>query len=297
MIDLHLHTHYSDGTLSPEEIVLLAKKNGVDTIAITDHDGMGGISEGLEAGKKWGVQVIPGIELSTEDEYGGYMHILGYGFDIHNEELKREIAVIREKRKERNQKLLAALNEIGCQITQEDLQLREGQDYVGKPVFAMALMKKGYISSPKEAFQEGKFMRAPQVRRIHREKIQTKRAIELIQDAGGIPVLAHPLKIAYLGRGEEGGDFFARLERLIARLKEQGLCGMECYYSKHLLYETERLVQLAEENDLIITAGSDFHGPEFDENLTIGSIPTDPKFNKDRIIKQIQDGIFCRKMV
>ena len=294
MIDLHLHTYYSDGTLSPEELVSLAKNYGMDTIAITDHDGMRGITEGIVAGKKYGVRVIPGIELSTEDDKGAYMHILGYCIDVNNKELNDEVEIIRKKRVERNERLLAVLNQIGCAITSEDLNLRAGQDYVGKPTIALALMKKGYISTPKEAFKEGQFMRSDIVKKVHREKISTKRAIMLIKGAGGIPVLAHPMKIAYLGKDGIGG-FFEKLEKLIIELKSWGLEGIECYYSKHLIYETERLVEMAEKYNLLITAGSDFHGSEFDRNLTIGNYPVDINFDKDRLLKQINNSFFCKK--
>ena len=259
MIDLHLHTYYSDGTMSPEELVIYAKENGVETIAITDHDGIGGLAEGLEAGKRLGVHVIPGIELSTEDDEGIYMHILGYCFDRDNAALKKEVELIRRKRAERNEKLLAALHEIGCKLSKEDLQLREGQDYVGKPTFALALMRKGYVASPKEAFKEGRFMRSDVVRRVHREKISAGKAIKLLREAGGIPVLAHPMKISHLVRGKDE-DFFEKLDRQLVKLKSWGLAGMECYYSSHLPEDTARLVRMAKEQGLIVTAGSDFHG-------------------------------------
>jgi predicted metal-dependent phosphoesterase TrpH len=295
MIDLHLHTYYSDGTMSPEELVKSAKKRGADTIAITDHDGMGGLPEGLEAGKRQGVHVIPGIELSTEDEQGVYMHILGYCFDQDNEELKSEVERIRQKRVERNEKLLSALREIGCKLTSEDLQLREGQDYIGKPTFALALMKKGYVSSPKEAFREGHFMRSDAVRSVHREKISAKHAIELIRGAGGIPVLAHPMKVSHLTRGH-CGDFFAELDKQLAKLKGWGLEGMECYYSSHQPADTERLTAMAKRHGLIITAGSDFHGEEFDQNIVIGGFATDENYDEKRMISEIRS-ILCKKMV
>lgn len=286
MIDLHLHTYYSDGTMSPEELVILAKENGVTAIAITDHDGMGGLAEGMEAGKRRGVHVIPGIELSTADDEGIYMHILGYCFDWENEALKSEVERIRQKRAERNEKLLAALHQIGCRLSREDLHLREGQDYIGKPTFALALMRRGYVSSPKEAFQEGRFMRSDVVRSVHREKIPVELAIERIKGAGGIPVLAHPMKITRLGR--EGGDsFFEKLDRLLARLKRRGLEGMECYYSGHLPRDTERLVSMAKKHGLLITAGSDFHGTEFDRDLTIGGFETDENFDEEKIITEL----------
>lgn len=295
MIDLHLHTYYSDGTMSPEELVTLARNNKVGTIAITDHDGMGGLAEGMEAGKRLGVHVIPGIELSTEDEAGVYMHILGYCFDRENEALKKEVEAIRRKRVERNEKLLAALREIGCKLSKDDLQLREGQDYVGKPTFALALMRKGYISSPKEAFKEGRFMRSDVVRSVHREKISAKRAIELIRGAGGIPVLAHPMKISHLTK-EQGNDFFEKLDEQLSKLKSWGLEGMECYYSSHMPQETEHLVSLAQKHQLMITAGSDFHGTEFDKSITIGGFAVDNNFDEKRIITEIHS-TYCKMMV
>ncbi|HVI41420.1 MAG TPA: PHP domain-containing protein [Anaerovoracaceae bacterium] len=296
MIDLHLHTYYSDGTMSPEKLIILAKERGVETIAITDHDGMGGLAEGMEAGKRCGVHVIPGIELSSEDEEGIYMHILGYCFDRDNEDLKNEVELIRRKRVERNEKLLAALREIGCKLSKEDLQLRKGQDYVGKPTFALALMRKGYISSPKEAFKEGRFMRSDVVRSVHREKISARKAIELIRGAGGVPVLAHPMKISHMIKGD-GDDFFEKLDQQLVKLKSWGLEGMECYYSSHLPQDTERLVLMAERRQLIITAGSDFHGTEFDKSITIGGFPIDENFDENKMAAEIQHSIFCKKMV
>lgn len=295
MIDLHLHTYYSDGTMSPEGLVALAKESGVETIAITDHDGMDGLEEGMKAGKRLSVHVIPGIELSTEDEEGIYMHILGYCFNPDNEALKKEVELIRRKRVERNEKLLAALHEIGCGLSKEDLQLREGQDYVGKPTFALALTRRGYVSSPKEAFKEGRFMRSEAVRSVHREKISAKRAIEVIRGAGGSPVLAHPMKIAHLTKGKEE-NFFEQLDKQLAKLKSWGLAGMECYYSSHLPQDTQHLVGMAINHGLVITAGSDFHGIEFDHSISIGGFTVDENFDEKRMLREIYS-LSCKNMV
>ena len=295
MIDLHLHTYYSDGTMSPEALVRLAKERGADTIAITDHDGMRGLAEGIEAGAVHGVHVIPGVELSTEDDEKIYMHILGYNFDLHNAELNEEIEDIRQKRIERNEKLLSALNEIGCGLTMEDLQLRSGQDYIGKPTFALALLRKGYISAYGEAYTEGQFMRSEAVRRVHREKVSAEKAIGLIRGAGGVPVLAHPMKIARLIKND-AENFWDRLDEQLAKLKHWGLLGMECYYSGHTPEDTKRLVSLAEQYDLIVTAGSDFHGTEYESGISIGGFYTDSKFDENTMAGQIQNGI-SEKMV
>ena len=306
MIDLHLHTYYSDGTLSPEELVILAKESGADAIAITAHDGMGGLCAGMEAGKRRDVLVIPGIELSAVDDNGAYMHILGYCFDPKNKELNDEVEWIRQKRVERNEKMLAALRQIGCQLTKEDLQLREGQDYIGKPTFALALVRKGYVQSTGEAFREGRCRRSEAVRSIRREKIQAKRAIELINGAGGIAVLAHPMKISRLvresgpggsvqrdGRGSTGGVhgeydlYFEELDRLLTKLKSWGLKGMECYYGEHQPWESKRLVQLAKKHGLLITGGSDFHGAEFGDDDGIGRFYVDEDFNEAGIMSAL----------
>ncbi|QOX63980.1 PHP domain-containing protein [Anoxybacterium hadale] len=291
MIDLHLHTYYSDGTMSPEALVLLAKENGVRTIAITDHDGMGGLKEGIDAGKRHGIHVIHGVELSTEDDEKIYMHILGYGFDLNNAEMNEEIECIRQKRVERNEKLLSALNEIGCNLTMEDLQLRSGQDYIGKPTFALALLRKGYISSYGDAYAEGQFMRSETVRRVHREKISAEKAIKLIRGAGGVPVLAHPMKIARLVKNENE-TFWDGLDKQLAKLKGLGLLGMECYYSSHTPEETKQLVSLAEKYELITTAGSDFHGTEYESGIRIGGFYTDAKFDENKMASEIQNGIY-----
>ncbi|MGI6732692.1 MAG: PHP domain-containing protein [Anaerovoracaceae bacterium] len=281
MIDMHLHTYYSDGTMSPEELIRRAAERGVKTLAITDHDGFNGIAEALEAGRRYGVTVIPGVEFSTimkGDEldlapahYAGEiinMHILGYQIDIQNEALVKAAEEMRKKRQERNRKLLSAFNRIGYKISEEDLLQRKGQDYVGKPNFALALVKRGYIKSTSEANTPGHFLRHPEARKIHREKIHVREAISLIRNAGGYAVLAHPMKVRF--PEEEGCRVFERLELLLDKLQKWGLAGMECYYSTHTKEQAERLVEIAERRGLLITAGSDFHGPEFDYRVDIG---------------------------
>ncbi|HZK02580.1 MAG TPA: PHP domain-containing protein [Anaerovoracaceae bacterium] len=280
MIDMHLHTYYSDGTMSPTEIVKRAADRGVKTIAITDHDGLNGIEEALEAGKRYGIKVIPGIELSANlfiDELGlnsEYsfnvinMHILGYEIDISDADLKEAVGKMRERREDRNRRLLSALNDIGLDIDEEDLIQRSGQDYIGKPNFAFALVNKGYIESIKEASTPGKFLRHPKARQVYREKIHVREAIELIKNAGGYSVLAHPMKVIF--PEPLNTDKFQSLELLLNRLVKWGLSGMECYYSTHTKEQTSLLVGMAKNREIKITAGSDFHGPDFDPGIDIG---------------------------
>ncbi|GAB1477189.1 PHP domain-containing protein [Bacillota bacterium] len=287
MVDMHLHTYYSDGTLSPEELVKRAADRGILTMAITDHDGLNGIKEALEAGEKYGVKVIPGLEFSanmpfreleperfskegTGDDGGTIinMHILGYDIDVENEALILAVEQMRRKREERNRKLLKALQSIGLQIEEEDLIIRQGQDYIGKPNFALALKKKGYIETTKEANTPGRFLRHPAARKIHREKIHVREALSLIKNAGGYAVLAHPMKVKFEGLPES--DKFNMLEKLLDKLTGWGLSGMECYYSSHTPEQTASLLKMAEKRGMIVTEGSDFHGPDFDPDLDIG---------------------------
>ena len=200
------------------------------------------------------------------------MHILGYEIDIQNKPLLKAVEKIRKQRKERNQKLITEFNRLGYMIEEEDLRQREGQDYAGKPNFALALVKRGYIKTTKEASTPGQFLRHPSVRRIHREKIHVREAISLIKDAGGYAVLAHPLKVRFPEKPGEDVDVFDRLEQLLDQLKDWGLAGMECYYSTHSTEESARLVKMAESRGLLITSGSDFHSPDFDSDLDIGII-------------------------
>ncbi len=280
-IDLHLHTYYSDGTLSPKALVKRAAERGVTTIAVTDHDGIDGVAEAMNAGEQEGVFVFPGIEfsagISTADiecfaQQTGqevFVHILGYGIDIGERKLNAQIEEIREMRKERNEKLLAALNKIGYEITFEDMRSRAEQEYIGKPNFAAALKKRGYIGELREAFTEGMYLRHPEVKKVHRGKIDAKTAIDLICGAGGDAVLAHPLKI---GGFKGGPGYFDRLGELLGKLQSAGLSGMECRYSSHTEEQAERLILIAKKRGLAITGGSDFHGPEFDKTLDIGVI-------------------------
>lgn len=273
MIDLHLHTYYSDGTLSPKALVLRAAERGVKKIAITDHDGFDAIPEALSAGRKYGIEVIPGIEFSAGMEvYGNqvFMHILGYNIDIYNKDINEAVVEIRKKRNERNEKILQALGQIGYSLKKKDLLDRPGQDFIGKPNFALAMVKKGYINSPQEAFTKGKYLKHPNIKKIHRQKIHTKKAISLINNAGGEAVLAHPFKIAILNKREQ--DFYQELEKLLDILQQWGLSGMECYYSKHTNEQAEKLSSIAMKRGLKVTSGSDFHGPEFDPLLDIGVV-------------------------
>ncbi|MFV0515962.1 MAG: PHP domain-containing protein [Aminipila sp.] len=269
-VDYHLHTYYSDGSMSPTDIVKRANELEYMEIAITDHDGIDGVKEAQIAGKALGINVISGIELSAEyvneeiSQEPLSLHILGYRIDIKNKELLKELEDIREKRKARNDKLLEVLSNMGYKLSIDDLSFEEESDYIGKPVIARALLNKGYISYAREAFEDGKFLESPEAKGVKKDKISAEKAINLIKVAGGTPVLAHPAKIKRLGeRGSE--QFYDNLSKLLRALKIMGLKGIECYHTDHTEQEELKLVELAEKYHLHITRGSDYHGPEFEK--------------------------------
>ena len=261
--DLHLHTYYSDGSLSPAELVAWAKSRELETIAVTDHDGVEGILEALAAGETLGVTVIPGIELSAQTEEGVGVHILGYDIDPQNRALAGACKKMRSARRRRNERLMEALRHMGYQLKWEDLSPLPDKDYVGKPHFASALARKGYIKTPRDAFAQNGIFMDRNIRKLKKEKVGAAEAIKLILGAGGTAVLAHPMKIRHLGeRGSE--EFFQALEDLLSRLSALGLSGLECVYPEHTDEEIMRLMVLAHKLGLRVTGGSDYHGPDFE---------------------------------
>lgn len=257
--DLHVHSNRSDGVLSVKELVKEIKNQGNVIMAVTDHDGVYGVSEAIEASKSLGdIKVISGIEFSAEGPKNEELHILGYFIDIENPDLKETIEEVREARRERNLKLYEALSEMGYPISEDDFLGLPNEGYVGKPLIARKLMEKGLLKDFKSAFQKDKFFDSKEIRLIKKKKISAKKIIEVIDKAGGVSVLAHPMKIKKIGlRGSE--EFWHNLEVLIKQLKKYGLSGLECYYPTHTEEEKEKIIDLAECVDLFVTKGSDFH--------------------------------------
>lgn len=261
-VDFHIHTNFSDGRLSPTAIVKQAKDLEYDMIAITDHDGIDGIKEALIAGEALEIKVIPGIELATETEKGIGLHILGYYFDPEDAHLNEVLEELKRRRNDRNERLIAVLNDMGYELSMADLKGQQPNNYIGKPVIARALAAKGYIEDPKEAFAPGKFLESSQALAVKKVKLTAAEAISLIKDAGGIAVLAHPIQTK--GIGEPGSEeFYENIGVIISQLKKQGLGGLECYHPDQNHEQSMRFVELAEKYHLHITRGSDFHGDKF----------------------------------
>lgn len=246
VVDFHIHTTCSDGTLTPTEIVKKYKEQEYDMIAITDHDTVDGVHDAQVAGEALNLKVIPGIELSTLYDGRDEVHILGYYMDTENERLLAACDHLLEKRVQRNKALLAYLADLGYPLTEQELRTRRSS-YVGKPDFVRALQAREYpIEKPWDLLDA-----------VVREMISTEEALDIIQGAGGIPVLAHPMKIGFLQPHEAG--FLDRLDDMLRALKPLGLKGMECYHPSATEVDAIALISLAEKHHLHITEGSDFH--------------------------------------
>lgn len=248
IIDLHVHSKMSDGTLTPTEVVKLAKEIGLFAIALTDHDTVDGVEEAIKAGKEYGVRVIPGVELSA-DYKGSDLHILGLNVDIYNEEFARKVAVCRDSRYNRNLKMVEKLNEQGFDITWDEMLKRFGNFTITRAHFAKYLIDEGYVASKEEAF--AKYLDPGKPCYVSREKVTPKEAIEMILNAGGHPILAHPMLYKMP---------LDRLESVIVMLKDYGLQGIEAVYSLNRPEDDSFLAKLAKRHGLYVTGGSDFHG-------------------------------------
>ena len=253
-IDLHVHTTGSDGTCSPAEVVALAKEKGLAAIAVTDHDGVGAYREAAGIGEELGVEVVPGIEISTkfitdEAQNKGYaVHILGYYIDVDSPELTPVLEWVVRDRDERNRKMVELMREDGLPITYEYMQQRFGE-IVGRPHFAEYLVEQGLASSIQDAFD--KYIEKGRKYWLPRQFLSIERSIEIISLAGGVPVLAHPFQY----KRDDAG-----LRELIEHCMNSGLKGMECRYSGYTEEMSGYLEALADEYRLLKTGGSDFHG-------------------------------------
>ena len=258
--DFHIHTTASDGQASPTQIVKRAKELDYDIIAITDHDNTNGIAEGMIAAEAVGIKLIPGIEIAVVTEEGTGLHMLGYHIDIENEALKNFLDAMVQRRTERNEQLFRVLQEMGYDISREDITAGKN-DYIGKPLIARALVSKGYIAEEKQAFGRD-ILGSAKCRAVKKVNPLAKDAIQIIKEAGGTPVLAHPIQTRGIGRpGSE--QFYENIDKIIGRLKRQGLKGLECFHPDQDFEQSMRFVEMAEKYHLHITRGSDFHGIDF----------------------------------
>ena len=258
LIDLHTHTTASDGLLSPAGLVRLAAECGVSVLGISDHDTVNGIDEATEAARPLGIRVVPSVEINSYIE-GAEFHILGYFIDHARVPLRTALAALRESRIERMHVIIARLAALGIRLTGEEVLSFSRGGTVGRPHIAQALVKNGSVGSIREAFDtligEGRPAYAP------RSKLTPRQAIDMIREAGGVPVLAHP--------GLWGADAY------IPQLAEAGILGLEVYSPDNSASQTARYLETARSLGLCATGGSDFHGWH-ESGRPLGATPTPP---------------------
>lgn len=247
-IDLHIHSTISDGTMNPVELVNYAHKKGLSAIAITDHDAIDGIEEAVAAGDSLGVEVVPGVELSVRYS-DTTVHLLGYLFDYQQNELHVALRRLQEGRAERNKNIVSRLKSLGIAVDTKELEKIAGRGQCGRPHIAKLLLEKGVVKTMNDAFKLylGQGGQAYTSRFIY----GAQEAIKIINEAGGLAVLAHPLK---LDTSED--EFSDTLKKLLA----MGLDGIEAYYPTHSRQFRKRLVNFAQHHSLLVTGGSDYHG-------------------------------------
>jgi predicted metal-dependent phosphoesterase TrpH len=248
LIDLHIHSTYSDGILSPSAIVDLAKKVGVQALALTDHDTVAGVAEARAHGKKTGVEVIPGIEISSWLD-NIPLHILGYRLRYKDNGLHQRLLRLQEGRQIRNEKILFKLKRLGIDLTMAELTAFSEHGQAGRPHIAQLLVNRGAAATLEQAFR--RYLRRGAVAYVDRFKYYADDAIAMIREAGGVAVLAHPVTL------DPG---LTAIPGLLRELHQLGLQGVEVYYPTHSSKTVRKLKEIAAKLDLLITGGSDFHG-------------------------------------
>lgn len=255
-IDLHVHTTASDGKYTPTQIVRSAYEKGIYYLAITDHDTIGGLEEAESAAKKMPIELLPGIELSTI--YDNHeIHILGYYLQRNSRVLADTLMGLEEARRKRAYQMVEKINEMGYPITIEKILAKSTSKIIGRPHIALVLMDYGIVGSIREAFE--KYLSPGCPAYVPRYRLSPSQAINLILQAGGVPVLAHP-----------GLDFpYQQLSPCLVA----GLKGIEVYHPRHTAQQQEFYLKTTKEFGLIQTGGSDFHGHDLVEWSSFGSMP------------------------
>ena len=254
-IDLHTHSIYSDGTATPAELVRMASANKLQGFSLTDHDTMDGVEEAVTAGRELGIEVLPGLEISAL-HHGYSLHILGYGIDPKNPALLHWLKRLQQGRRERNRKILEKLAAMGIQISDDELARLSGKGQTGRPHIARILVSRGYVRTMREAFSRylGRNKPAWQSRFTY----TAADTIEMLHQAGGIAVFAHP------GQLDPGMKVQPQIIKELVNLK---LDGLEIFYPSHTRTMQKRLKSLAGKYNILATGGSDYHGSNRAGNL------------------------------
>lgn len=258
MIDLHTHSTCSDGSEAPARVVELAVIAGCEAVALTDHDGLGGVDQAKVRAEALGIGFVPGCEVSCAFS-PGTMHILGYFIESGEGPLQDELKGLRWDRSTRNERLVQRLRDLGLPISFEEVRAAAGGSVVGRPHFAAVLVANGAAESIQVAFDRWLAKGAPGY--IPKARLKAATVLEAAKGSGAVSVLAHPLSL---------GLDASELERVLLELSAAGLAGLECYYGRYRPEERAWLANMATRHDLVVTGGSDFHG-SFKPDLFVGT--------------------------
>lgn len=251
-VDLHTHTNYSDGFFTPKELLINAKKNGIDVISITDHDSVNGIREAIDIGKELGIEVIAGLEISS-DIRDREVHLLAYFIDIDNAELEHYLSFFRTERVKRAHRIIQKLNALGLTISIEDVFEKAKNSAMGRPHIAQAMMERGLIKNYYEAFNKYIGNGCPAFeKKVH---VSPQSAFKIINDAGGLSFIAHPGNMP---------------EEIIKELIEEGVDGIEVIHPSHSTQLTHYYRGIVNQYYLLESGGSDFHGGKREDEKNLG---------------------------
>lgn len=271
--DLHTHTYFSDGKLSPQELIQKAGESGIGYLSITDHDSVEAIEEALIYSKQAGVEIIPGVELSSEYK-GLEVHVLGFFLEFKDNELLGYLSAFREKRLKRAVKIIEKLNSMDVHLTINDVLAKARPNAsIGRPHIAYALVEAKIVSNYYEAFY--KYLADNKPAYVKKPNISTGEAVKLISKVGGLSFIAHPGKILK--------------DNIIIELIEQGIDGIEIIHPSHTKSDTEYFQDITSQYYLLESGGSDFHGGRINDDTLMGSyfVPASKVFAmKNRLFAQ-----------
>lgn len=255
-VDLHSHTTASDGALSPRELVRLAARQGVRVLAVTDHDSVSGLPEAIDEAARHAIEIVPGLEINCDVE-GAEVHVLGYCMDWQEPWFERFLAEQRAERIARVHRIVERLTELALPLTAEEVFAICKEGSPGRPHVALAMVRRGYVKSVREAFD--RYLRSGGPANVPRRRLTPVEAVAVIRRAHGVPVFAHP--------------GLANRDEMIPELVQAGLAGLETFYPEHSAGQVEAYRRLCRQYDLVATGGSDFHGSHTGRANTLGSPP------------------------
>ncbi len=270
-----MHSLFSDGSDTPERLIELAVAGGLSAVALTDHDTVKGVPRFMAAAESAAVEAISGVEVSTSTTEAE-MHLLGYFMDPADSTLASQLDVIRSARQTRNEHMLENLQKLGLPLDESEIRAFAGDDVIGRPHFAQAMVARGYCKTTREAFDL--YLGSGRPGYARRQTLVAEEAIEMIRAAGGVAVVAHPFT---LGLSDQ------ELSDLLGRLRSVGLGGLEIYYSQHTPEQVQTYSDIAAQHDLVASGGTDYHGsmtPDYTLGRGFGSLHV-----PDELVERLRD--------